>query len=71
LPLRISGKLGYSRCYSRSSVGFEGRNLFLSDRKRRHSRRMCLMVALVLQRSHCGFVCLLVICSRVSLEWKR
>jgi len=28
----------------RSSVGFEGRNFFLSDRKRGRSRRMCLVV---------------------------
>jgi len=47
----------------RSSDGFEGRNLFLSDRKRGHSRRMCLIVIVVLQRPHCGADCLFIMCS--------
>jgi len=44
----------------RSSDGLEGRNFFLSDRKRGYSRGMCLMVIDVLQRSHCGAACLFI-----------
>jgi len=32
----------------RSSDGFEGRNLFLSDRKRGHSRRMLVFIFFIL-----------------------